>query len=358
MPTTVKTPPEPRAAISRMHPYEWEPPSASIARQAGVPQDQVVRFDTNTFPWPGARLDGLPSEPLNEYPDTSYASLTEAIVQYVDVPTDRITVGAGADEILDLIAKSYIDDSARVVVSHPTYPMFRILTEMAGGSIDEVRAKDLHLDRPKFLEHARGARLTWLCNPNNPTGELLPLNYVEEVAVATDGVLVVDEAYFETSGVSALPLIERLPNVVVVRTLSKAFGLAGVRVGYALAGAAISDALRRVRPPGSISVVSAALGAQALSDVSGMRQRVQQVIAERARLHRGLEVLDLEVRDSAANFLLVQTGRSAAPALLQKGLVVRTFPATSVLAEYIRVTVRRPEENDRLIAALQAEPRS
>src|SRR2546421_9086832 len=342
-----KRPPQARPAISRMHPYEWEPPSASIAREAGVPEDQVVRFDTNTFPWPGAQLDALPPEPLNEYPDTSYATLTEAIAQYVDIPTDRITVGAGADEILDLIAKSYIDDSARVVVSHPTYPMFRILTEMAGGSIDEVRAIDLHLDRSKFLERARGARLTWLCNPNNPTGELLPLDFVEEAAVATDGVLVVDEAYFETSGVTAAPLIDRIPNVVVVRTLSKAFGLAGVRVGYALAGAAISDALRKVRPPGSISLVSAALGAQALSDVSGMRQRVKQVIAERTRLRRGLQALDLEVRDSAANVLLVQTGRSAAPALLKKGLVVRTFPATSVLAEFIRVTVRRAEGNDR-----------
>ena len=358
MPNPVKTPPEPRAAIRAMHPYEWEPPSASIARQAGVPEDQVVRFDTNTFPWPGARLDALPPEPLNEYPDTSYATLTEAIAQYADVRTDRITVGAGADEILDLIAKAYIDASARVVLSHPTYPMFRILTEMAGGSIDEVRAVDLRLDRPAFLERARDARLSWLCNPNNPTGELLPLEFVEEVALASNGVVVVDEAYFETSGLTALPLIERLPNLVVVRTLSKAFGLAGVRVGYALAGVAISDALRRVRPPGSISVVSAALGAQALSDVNGMRERVQQVKHERMRLRRGLEGLGLAVRESAANFLLVQTGRSSAPRLLQKGLVVRTFPATSLLAEYIRITVRRPEENDRLVAALATAPSS
>src|SRR5260370_41321473 len=115
MPTRVKTPPEPRPAISQIDPYEWEPPSASIARQAEVPEDQLVRFDTNTFPWPGARLDALPPEALNESPDTSYASLTESIAQYADVPTDRITVGAGADEILDLIAKAYIDASARVV---------------------------------------------------------------------------------------------------------------------------------------------------------------------------------------------------------------------------------------------------
>jgi len=358
MPTTVKTPPEPREAIRRMHPYEWEPPSASIARQAGVPEDQVVRFDTNTFPWPGARIDALPLQPLNEYPDTTYATLTEAIAQYTDTPTDRITVGAGADEILDLIAKAYIDATARVVLSHPTYPMFRILTEMAGGSIDEVRAINLHLDRRGYMEHARGARLSWLCNPNNPTGELLPLDFVQEVSLASEGVVVVDEAYFETSGVTALPLIEAMPNLVVVRTLSKAFGLAGVRVGYAVAGAAISDALRRVRPPGSISVVSAALGAQALSDVDGMRHRVEEIKEERARLRRGLEALDLEVRDSAANFLLVQTGRSAAPALLKKGLVVRTFPATSLLAEFIRVTVRLPKENDRLVAALAVAPTS
>ncbi|TMC38115.1 MAG: histidinol-phosphate aminotransferase family protein [Chloroflexi bacterium] len=349
-----KPPPEPRSAISRMQPYEWEPPSASIARQAGVPEDQVVRFDTNTFPWPGARLDRLPPQPLNEYPDTSYATLTEAIAQYADVPTDRITVGAGADEILDLIAKAYIEASARVVISRPTYPMFRILTEMSGGSIDEVMAIDLRLDRAAFLERARHARLTWLCNPNNPTGELLPGDFVEEVASATDGVLVVDEAYFETSGVTALPLIDRIPNVVVVRSLSKGFGLAGVRVGYALAGAAISEALRRVRPPGSISVVSAALGAQALGDGDGLQERVRQIKDERTRLHRALLALDLEVRDSAANFLLVRTGRSAAPTLLQRGLVVRTFPTTSPLAQYIRVTVRRPEENDRLVAALQA----
>jgi histidinol-phosphate aminotransferase len=149
-----------------------------------------------------------------------------------------------------------------------------------------------------------------------------------------------------------LPLIDRMPNVVLVRSLSKGFGLAGVRVGYALAGAAISDALRRVRPPGSISVLSAALGAQALTDVAGMRQHVRQIKDERARLRRELQGLGLEVRDSAANFLLVRTGRQAAPALLKRGLVVRNFPTTSPLAEYIRITVRLPEENARLISAL------
>lgn len=337
-----------------MHPYEWEPPSSAIARQAGVPEDQVVRFDTNTFPWPGAALDRLPPEALNEYPDTSYGALTEAIAQYVDVPTDRITVGAGADEVLDMIARSYIDETATVVISRPTYPMFTVLTEMAGGAIDVVPALDLRLDRGRFLDHSRRARLTWLSNPNNPTGELLPVDFIAELASTAGGVVVVDEAYFEMSGVTAALFIGQMPNLVVVRTLSKGFGLAGVRVGYGLAGPAVSDVLRRVRPPGSVSVVSAALGVQALADLAGMRDRTQRIRDERARLQAELASIGLDVRDSAANFLLVRAGRDAAVALLRRGLVVRTFPASSALADYIRITVRRPEENARLVAALRA----
>ena len=336
-----------------MHPYEWEPPSAQIARQAGVPQDQVVRFDTNTFPWPGASLDRLPPEPLNEYPDTSYGALTEAIAQYADVPTDRITVGAGADEILDMIGRSFIAESGRAVISRPTYPMFTVLTEMAGGTVDAVPAIDLRLDRPRFFEQARFAPLTWLANPNNPTGELVPLDFIEELAAGTTGVLVVDEAYYELSGVTAVGLIERFPNLVVVRTLSKGFSLAGARVGYALAGPAISSVLRRVRPPGSVSVTSAALGVLALHDVDGMRERVGKIKSERERLRAQLSSLGYEVRESAANFLLLRAGRQAAPALLREGLVVRTFPTNSPLADYIRVTVRRPEENARLVSALE-----
>ena len=349
-----KTPPEPRPAISRMQPYEWEPPSAAIARQAGVPEDQVVRFDTNTFPWPGAAVDRLAPEPLNEYPDTSYRGLTDAIAGYTGVSADHVTVGAGADEVLDLISKAYIDGSAAALISRPTYPMFTVLTEMAGGTIDAVPAVDLRVDRQPFLDRARRARLTWLSNPNNPTGELLPFDYVEALAGVTAGILVLDEAYYEMSGVTGLALIDRMPNVVVVRTLSKAFGLAGARVGYALAGPAISEALRRVRPPGSISVLSAALAVESLTDLKGMRERVERITSERTRLQHQLAGLGLEVRESAANFLLVRAGRQLAPVLLRSGLVVRTFPAGSLLADFIRVTVRLPQENDRLIAALQA----
>src|SRR5256886_15429659 len=160
-----KPPPEPRPAISRMQPYEWEPPSAAIARQAGVRECQVVRFDTNTCPWPGAAFARLAPEPLNEYPDTSYRGLTDAIAGYTGVSADHVTVGAGADEVLDLISKAYIDGSAAALISRPTYPMFTVLTEMAGGTLDAVPAGGPRGGRQPFLHPARRARLTWLSHP-------------------------------------------------------------------------------------------------------------------------------------------------------------------------------------------------
>jgi len=216
----------------------------------------------------------------------------------------------------------------------------------------EIPSAGLDLDQDRFLRASAHARLTWLCNPNNPTGELLPVGFIETLAEGSPGVVAVDEAYFEFSGVTAAGLIERFPNLVLVRTLSKAFGLAGVRVGYALAGAPISAALRRVRPPGSISIVSEALGTHALRDQRGMIQRVSSIVAGRETLYGQLTRLGLEVRPSAANFLLVRADDGAASWLLRRGLVVRTFPSGSLLAGFIRITVRTADENARLVEAL------
>jgi histidinol-phosphate aminotransferase len=344
--------PQPRQAIASMQPYEWEPPSARIAQDAGVPEADVVRFDTNTLPWAGAALRDLPVLALNEYPDTSYTALTDALHAYTAVPADRITVGAGADEILDMLAKAFIGPQDPVALSRPTYAMFAIVSAVAGGRVIAVPTRDLRLDLEPFLDTARHARLTWLCNPNNPTGELQPVSVVAQLLDASPGIVAVDEAYFEFSHTTAAALIADHPNLVIIRTLSKAFGLAGVRVGYALAGPAISRALRRVRPPGSLSVVSEALAVRALGAQEEMGRRVIQIVEARETLRSALADLGLDVLPSAGNFVLVRTGDGAAAALLTQGLVVRTFPAGSPLHGFIRITVRTKEANARLVQAL------
>ncbi len=352
--TRPRTAPAPRPSVAATEPYDWEASTAEVAARAGLPPDAVIRFDTNTCPWPGATLDDLAAEPLNEYPDPTYARLTAALARHAAVTPTAITVGAGADEILGLLATAYLAPGDPVVVADPTYSMFGVLSAIAGATVSRVPAPDLRLDRRRMLEAAGRARLTWLCNPNNPTGELLPLEFVGALAAATQGVVVVDEAYHEFCQLTAVPLAVARANVVVVRTLSKAFGLAGARVGYAVAGPAITATLTRVRPPGSISGVSAALAVHALERPDEMRARVRALLQLRARLATEIAVLGLPVREGAGNFLLVGCPPGLAPALAARGLVVRTFPAGSPLQGWMRITVRAAAENARLVEALRA----
>ena len=351
--TEPRTAPAPRPSVAAAEQYDWEPSTAEVAARAGLPPEAVVRFDTNTCPWAGARLADLAPEPLNEYPDPTYAPLTAALARHAAVPPAAITVGAGADEILALLATTYLAPGDAVVMADPTYSMFGVLSAMAGAAVQRVGSPQLRLDRGQMLAAAGRARLTWLCNPNNPTGELLPPEFVAELADTTSGVLVVDEAYHEFCEVTAVSLALARPNVVVVRTLSKAFGLAGARVGYAVAGPGITATLTQVRPPGSVSGVSAALAVHALERPQEMRARVETLLESRRLLAQEVEALDLPVHVGAGNFLLVGCPPGLAPALAARGLVVRTFPPGSPLHGWMRITVRAAEENRRLVEALR-----
>ncbi|MGA7362708.1 MAG: histidinol dehydrogenase [Candidatus Dormiibacterota bacterium] len=344
--------PRPRSTVSVMHPYQWELSTAEVARKANIEPQAVIRFDTNSSPWEGAELSQLGPCSLNEYPDSTYAELSQAISKYAGAPLDAITIGAGADELLDLLAKAFIAPSDPVLLSDPTYSMYRTLSELAGGYILEVPAQDWELNRRRFLELAPQARLIWLCNPNNPTGELLPLEFVAELARSTAGLLVIDEAYYEFTGSTAADLIGQLPNLVVVRTLSKAFGLAGARVGYAISGSSVAASLQLVRPPGSVSSVAAALGAQALTQAPAMRERVTHLRHLQDQMAAELTGMEWPVRRTPANFILLRATPRLLRELGEQGLVVRTFAEGSSMAGWVRITVRSAAENARLVDAV------
>ncbi|MGH7777577.1 MAG: histidinol dehydrogenase [Candidatus Dormibacterales bacterium] len=347
--------PSARSAIRHLEPYAWEPPSRAIAAAAGIEEGQVVRFDTNTSPWAGVEVAAArPLAPINEYPDSSYEELVSALARYAGVAARAVTVGAGADEVLDLIAKAFVGPGDLVVTSLPSYSMFRVVAEMAGGRVLGVPAGPrLATDRKALARAAAGARVTFVCNPNNPTGELLDQGFIEALAAGSSGVVVVDEAYFEFGGLTLAPLVASVPNLAVVRTMSKAFGLAGARVGCAFSSPAVATALRAVRPPGSVSSLSAALAVRALEDRPSMEAHVAAIVKERESMAGELRSLGLGCRGGAGNFLLAEAA-PAAPALLARGLAVRTFSAGSPLQGWIRVTVRTPEENARLLRALSS----
>jgi histidinol-phosphate/aromatic aminotransferase/cobyric acid decarboxylase-like protein/imidazoleglycerol phosphate dehydratase HisB len=302
--------------------YEWAPSTAELAREAGLDPSQIVRFDGNVpaLPHPAARPGTVASAiaRANEYPHGGYPELVRAIAAYVGVEPENVVLGAGADDLILLCARAFAGPGETIAIADaPTYSLYRVAAELAGALVGD--------DDPV---------LTFCCRPNNPTGALEPLPAARP--------LVVDEAYFEYAGVTATELLD--DGIVVMRTFSKAFGLAGARVGYALAGADTAAELNRRQAPAPVSTLSAALALAALADPPDVGPQIE----ERERLAAALRVLGLEPLPSHASFLYVPVAApdELAGALLADGLVVR------VLESAIRISVRDREDDDLLLASL------
>ena len=369
-PFAVNSPAEPAS-------YSWEATDEGVAARFGIPVAQVVRFDLNTSPAPPDLLAemlavGRFETSLSEYPPGDYRHLVEAAAARYGVGADEVVPGCGADEVLDMCVKAFLPAGGHSVIPTPTYAMYRVHTEQRGGLVVPVPRlgpdRGFALDLPAMREAARDASVVWLCNPNNPTGAEEPDGAIErlvgEIAAdaAEDGrrppAVVVDEAYAEFTGRSVIPLRTRFPNLVVVRTASKAYALAGLRVGFAVAA---PDTLRRIalyRPPGSVGTISESVVTRALREPAAMEANVARVAIERPRLAQALAAVGWAPYPSVAPFLLVDLGSRAresfaAEALMRRGLVPRTFGPGHPAAPCLRLTVRAPHENDRLIAAVR-----
>ncbi|MEM3556004.1 MAG: histidinol-phosphate transaminase [Candidatus Micrarchaeia archaeon] len=341
--------------VRRMNQYEWEVSSESIARKYGIPLTKIIRFDTNTSLFkPTFSFKRIE---LNEYPDPSYTNLRRMLGEYTGVPSDGIVVGAGADELLNIIARVVLEKGDKAVISSPTYPMFRVVVEGVGGVAYEVeRREDFSLDEEILISKANEikAKLVFVCNPNNPTGNLSGLREIEKIVSNIEGYVVVDEAYFEFCGRSSADLLGMYENLLIVRTFSKAFSLAGARVGYSLSSKQIAKLMNKVRMPNSVSSVSIFLAEESLKKRERMENNVKIIVSERERLAKQLKKLDLRVFPSYANFLLVKfkDARYVFNRLIRKGIVARKF-SSKQLRDFLRFTVRSRRENSILVRELR-----
>ena len=355
--------------------YQWEATNDEVAARYGVPVERIIRFDLNTSPAPpelasrvlaGGRFETT----LSEYPPSDYRRLVEAAAGVYRVAPENLLVGAGADEILDLAAKTFLPSTGAAVVPVPTYAMYHVLTSQRGArSIAVPRlgpAADWALDAEAVRAAAREAEVVWLCSPNNPTGRSEPPGAIEALLadLATDAAaagrevpaVVLDEAYAEIAGHTLIPLVERYPNLVVVRTASKAYALAGLRVGFAIARAETIGRMAPYRPPGSVATTSVTVVTEALLDGSAMRANVARIELERGALREALTEAGWTVGGSETNFVVADFGTperaaTVAEGLLRRGLVPRTFGAGHLFARCLRLTVRDAAGNDRLVAA-------
>jgi histidinol-phosphate aminotransferase len=317
-------------------PYAWSASIAEVAARHGLSPEVILKFDQNTPPLPGVPQVPLAESMahLNEYPEGTYRELREAAASYTGVRADNVVIGAGADDLILLLAAVFLGEGKTAAIAPPTYPLYRVASQLHCAQIVDVGGP---------------ADLRWVCNPNNPTGTLVEPEEVAELARSLPRTIVVcDEAYVEYGGRSVAPWIDELPNLVVIRTLAKAFGLAALRVGYALAHEDTAALLTERRAPAPIATPAARIAAAALREPR--LGDVEETIVERERMRSALIAADYDCPAVAANYVLIRTSEPLGERLEEHGYVVRVFP------DAIRVTVRRPAENDLLLRALGAEP--
>ena len=374
-PVTFASPTKPAA-------WSWEATNAEVAKRYGLPIEAVIRFDQNTAPAPPAAVRAILEAAafeveLSEYPPSDYKRLIDAAAARYGVAFEEILVGAGADEILDLCAKAFIPAGGAAIVPIPTYPMYGILTDQRRAAVvrvprygaDSGYALDVDAVRAAAAEPADNGALpglVWLCNPNNPTGRVEPAGAIERLLeglladAAAAGrpapTVILDEAYIEFAGDSLAGLRASYPRLVVLRTMSKAYAIAGLRVGFAIARPELIEEIAIYRPPGSVSIVSVDVAAALLADDSVAAARVAHITDERDRFTAGLRAAGWDAHPSTTNFVLVafatpEAADVVAEALLRRGLIPRTFPSGHPLDHCIRLTVRNGAQDDRLIAA-------
>ena len=333
--------------------------------------DVDVRLNTNESPFapPAAFVDAwdaaLRATPLHRYPDRAAGALRAGIGTLLGQPAERVFAANGSNEVLQTILLTYGGPGRRALVFEPTYALHSHICRVTGTTVVEAeRGADFRISSTEAsgLIAAERPAVVFVCSPNNPTGTVEPRATVEAIVAAAlehgPALVVVDEAYGEFADHTALDLVADDLPVVVVRTYSKVWSLAAVRLGFAVAPPAVVAELDKVVLPYHLSAATQSAGTAALAFDAEMRDRVATLVAERQRLEHALALLPgLTVFPSGANFVLVRTdgdGHALWQALVDRGVLVRDFSRWPRLDDCLRITVGTPDENDRCVAALRA----
>jgi histidinol-phosphate aminotransferase len=330
-------------------------------RRMGLDPAAVLDFSSNINaygPSPAVR-DAVARTPLDRYPDDGALALRAALSEHLGVSSSRILVGNGSAELIWLVVLAFLRPLDRVLILGPTFAEYERIAALMGAHVQSLLAKEENnfaLSPSEILAaiDAWQPRLVFLCNPNNPTGTLLGNLDMAFCAIRfANTIFIVDESY--SSFVPRLgSTAARRDNVLALRSMTKDYALAGLRLGYAVGAEEVIAALTRVRPPWSVNAVAQTAGLAALRDQEYLRRSLESLAASKDKLMAALAELGMQVLPSAAPFFLVRVrnGGAVRRALLHKGILVRDC-ASFGLAEYIRICTRRPEENTRLVTALR-----
>ncbi len=340
-------------------------PVASYAPGVSPNDDPAaIRLDWNESPYglsPKAKVVYDAYRTGNRYPSIDQHDLVAALARYIGVAANRVIAGAGLDDVFTTLAIATIEPGDEVIISDPTFGVYRSLFELHGATVVDVplgAAPDFALDMDGIISASNArTKLVIVCNPNNPTGTLFRKEEIARIAANVDCLVAIDEAYAEFSGASHLGLANRFPNVALFRTLSKFAGLAGYRVGYGVFPDALMPWIRRATPAFmNVTAISSAIAVASLQDLEHLRGNVDTLVRERDLMTNELNAMPGVVAyDSAANFVLfslpLDDTRSVTDHLESHNVYVRRY--SGLLDRCLRASVGSPEENRVFLAILK-----
>ena len=353
------------AYVRALAPYQPGKPIAELAREFGLEEGGIIKLASNENPLgvsPRARQAVTAAIPeLARYPDGGGFALKAALSARLGVAAAQIVLGNGSNDVLEMAARAFLAPATSAVYAEHAFAVYPIATQAAGAAGVRVPARAYGHDLGAMRAAVRDdTRVVFLANPNNPTGTWLAPDAVEAFLEDLPGrvVVVLDEAYNEylpeDRRAPSVAWLARFPNLIVTRTFSKAYGLAGLRVGYALAAAPLADLLNRVRQPFNVNSLALTAAAAALDDEAFLREGAALNVAGMAQLEAGFRTLGLEFIPSHGNFVCVRVGPAHAvyQQLLRAGVIVRPV-GNYGLPEFLRVSVGLPAENARFLTALK-----
>ena len=292
---------------------------------------------------------------LNLYPDDNYTQLKEAIVNYIGCKIENISVGNGSSELLDLCVKTFVDTNELILSLDPTFSMYSIYAKIVNSRyIGAGEGNDFIINVDDVIKSIKenNPKLTIICNPNNPTGTTIKREDVLRIVKSTDNVVIVDEAYMEFSDESVVDEIENYDNLIVVKTMSKAFSMAGIRTGYLIANEELVKTIEKVRPPYNLNSISALLATKALKQKDKMLSYVENLKVEREKIYEKLIDMGVKAYKSGANFVFFSSKvDNLAEKLIDNDVLIRKFGGK--LDNYYRVTVGSKEENEAFLNAMK-----
>ena len=355
--------------VRAIAPYQAGKPIAEVAREFGLDEASIVKLASNENPFgvpeSSQRAMAAAAAELGRYPDANGFELKAALAARYQVPADWITLGNGSNDILEIAAHALVQKGQAVVYSQYSFAVYALATQGVGGRAIEVPAVEYGHDLDAMAAAIDAdTRLVFIANPNNPTGTFIPAEQIAAflAKVPAHVAVVLDEAYneylapehkFESS-----QWVREFPNLIVSRTFSKAYGLAGLRVGFAIAQPALTDLMNRIRQPFNVNSLAQAAAIAALNDKQFLDKGAANNAAGYRQLVAAFEELGLEYVPSFGNFVLVKVGSDDTAgarinlALLKQGVIVRPV-GNYGLPQWLRISIGLPEENATFIAALK-----